>query len=77
MLDSSPHKYSILVKASSSQVYDEAEEVEGVSLKLQFQYPDTYPDVPPLMEFVDVENLDEDTELDELRKRLEQDVSNT
>ncbi|KAG7155349.1 RWD domain-containing protein 1-like [Homarus americanus] len=70
ILDVEPrHKFKISVKSEGSDPYDELK-VEPAEIVLSFEYTPTYPDEPPIMEVIPVENIEEE-ELSDLREQLE------
>lgn len=73
VLDVEPrHKFKIIVKTEGAEPYDEIQK-EAAEIILNFEYTPTYPDEPPIMEVVPVENI-EDEELTDLRERLQEQV---
>lgn len=69
ILETDPqHKFKISVKSEGSEPYADLT-VEAAEITLHFEYTSTYPDEPPVMEVVPVENI-EDEELEGLRREL-------
>ncbi|XP_063613680.1 RWD domain-containing protein 1-like [Penaeus indicus] len=62
------HKFRITVKSEGSDPYDEIQTLPATII-LNFEYTPTYPDEPPVMEVIAVENIEEE-ELDDLRTKL-------
>ncbi|XP_066972331.1 RWD domain-containing protein 1 [Macrobrachium rosenbergii] len=69
ILETDPHhKFKISVKSEGSEPYAELH-VDPAEITLLFEYTSTYPDEPPVMEVLPVENI-EDEELEGLRTDL-------
>lgn len=69
ILDTDPHhKFKICVKSEGSEPYADLL-VEPAEIILNFEYTSNYPDEPPVMEVIPVENI-EDEELEDLRTEL-------
>ncbi|KAK4309770.1 hypothetical protein Pmani_018617 [Petrolisthes manimaculis] len=72
ILETDPyHKFRIRVKTEGGE--DEGEPASA-EISLTFQYTSNYPDQPPALEVTAVDNV-EDDELDELRQRLDEEVT--
>ena len=69
VLETDPHhKFKISVKSEGSEPYADLT-VEAAEITLHFEYTSTYPDEPPVMEVIPVENI-EDEDLEGLRREL-------
>ncbi|KAK7077608.1 RWD domain-containing protein 1, partial [Halocaridina rubra] len=71
ILETEPHhKFKITVKSEESEPYA-VMPIEAAEIILNFEYTSTYPDEPPVMEVIPVDNI-EDEDLEELRMQLQE-----
>lgn len=70
ILDVEPrHKFRISVKSEGSDSLDDIK-AEPAEIALIFEYTPKYPEEPPIMEIIPVDNVDEE-ELEDLREQLQ------
>ncbi|XP_045586211.1 RWD domain-containing protein 1 [Procambarus clarkii] len=70
ILDVEPrHKFKIIVKSEGSDSLDDIK-AEPAEIALNFEYTPSYPDEPPIMEIIPIENVEEE-DLDDLREQLQ------